>query len=142
MDDRKALKEYVDACELARETEEDIRRLKQRQKSAARESVKGSSPEYPYNERHFKVEGLAYPGADGARIREEERLLMERREKAERIRLQALGAMNLAPPRIQRIIRFRYFEGLPWGEVAARMGRQATEDGIRKEVDRYFRGKN
>ena len=42
------------------------------------------------------------------------------------------------PPRMQRIIRYKFFEEMTWGQVAVRMGRKATEEGIRKEFIRFM----
>ena len=39
---------------------------------------------------------------------------------------------------MQRIIRYRYLEGLTWEQVAMRMGRRATADSVRKELERFF----
>ena len=42
------------------------------------------------------------------------------------------------PPRMQRIIRYKVFDGLTWGQVAARMGRKATADSVKKEFQRFM----
>ena len=47
--------------------------------------------------------------------------------------------LNTISMRMQRIIRYRIFEELPWAEVAARMGRKATPDGIRKEYENFMK---
>ena len=39
--------QYIDACELIKETEEDITRLKKRRKLPVQDSVKGSMHEFP-----------------------------------------------------------------------------------------------
>ena len=46
--------------------------------------------------------------------------------------------MNTIPVRMQRIIRYKYFEGMSWEQVADRIGRMATGDSVRMEVDRFF----
>ena len=46
--------------------------------------------------------------------------------------------MLTIPARMQRIVRYRYLEGLSWEQVAARMGRGATADGVRKELERFL----
>lgn len=138
MDSRQILEEYVDACELIKETEEDIKRLKKKRKTIEQDSVRGSNPEYPYNEQHFKVEGTAFTYEDDTRIRREEEILEERKQHAEQIRQQAQGIINQAPVRIQRIIRFRYMQKLPWDQVASRMHGGATVESVRKELKRFF----
>ena len=46
--DVKILEDYMDAMELIKETEEDIRRLKRRRKTIIQTNVKGSNPDFPY----------------------------------------------------------------------------------------------
>ena len=47
--------------------------------------------------------------------------------------------INTIPVRMQRIIRYRVFEELQWAEVATKMGRKATPDGIRKEYENFMK---
>ena len=45
--DKKLLSDYIDACELIRETEQQIRRLRAKQSETTQDSVRGSNPEFP-----------------------------------------------------------------------------------------------
>lgn len=137
--DKEILKEYVDACRLIEETEEDIKRLNKKKRAIVQTNVSGSNPEFPYQPMHFHIEGTAFTYGDADKLRLEEKLLEERKAEAEKIKLQVQQYMNTLPRRMQRIIRFRYFEELSWGEVAKRMGRNATEESIRKEFDRFLK---
>ena len=47
--------------------------------------------------------------------------------------------MNTIPQRMQRIIRYRIFEELPWGQVAIKMGRRATADSVRMEYTNFMK---
>lgn len=49
--------------------------------------------------------------------------------------------MNTLPKRMQRIIRFRFFEENSWEEVANHMGRNATADSVRMEFERFLKEK-
>ncbi len=135
--DRKILKDYVDAVELAKETEEDIRRLREKKKETAHICVRGSNPEFPYQEQHFSMEGTAFTWKDDNLLLNEEKVLLERKQKADKIRTLAQKEVNKAPVRMQRIIRFRYFENLSWEDIANRMGRTCTGDSVRKEFERF-----
>lgn len=139
--DKRILEDYIDACELIRETQEDIRKLNKRKKTVIQTNVKGSNPKWPYEEKHFLIEGTTFSYQDDAQLRYEEKLLEERKANAERIKIQAEAALNQAPVRIQRIIRMKYFEKKSWEEVAHYLGRKATADSIRMEIDRYFKEK-
>ena len=68
--DKKLLSDYIDACELVRETEQQIRRLQEKQSETTQDSVRGSNPEFPYNSQHFKIEGTTFSMRDDTRLLE------------------------------------------------------------------------
>lgn len=139
--DKRILTDYIDACELIKETEEDIRRLNRKKKTLVQTNVKGSNPDFPYEPKHFHVEGCVFSYNDDSQLRYEERILEKRKANAEKIKLQVEGLINQAPVRIQRIIRKKFFEGKSWEEVAKQMGRKATADSIRMELERFLKEK-
>lgn len=53
--DKRILEEYIDACEVIKEAEAEIRKLESKKSITANETVSGSNPEFPYNPQHFKV---------------------------------------------------------------------------------------
>lgn len=136
--DKQILKDYVDACELVKETEEDIRRLKAKKGHTIQDSVRGSMHDFPYAPQSFHIEGTEYTYADDRQLQEEERLLLQRKEHAEQIRLQAQQYINFAPVRIQRIIRMRYMKKMSWNEIAGKMGGRATESSLKMELHRFL----
>ena len=66
--DRRMLDQYIDACELIRETEEEILNLESMQMRVVQDSVRGSNPEYPYEQRRFKIEGVELQYIDSIRL--------------------------------------------------------------------------
>lgn len=139
--DRKILQEYMDACELVKETEQDIERLQKKEKTILTGNVKGSMADFPYTETHFKIAGTAFDVEDDIQLRMEEKMLRERKEQAAVIRKQVEEWMNTIPVRMQRIIRYKFFEKLSWEETARRIGRRATGDGIRMELNNFMKNK-
>lgn len=139
MNNKQVLKDYVDACELVKETEADISRLREKRKMITQATVRGSNPDFPYQPQSFTVSGTAFDYKDDKNLRYEEKLLEERKEYAEQIRLQAQAVINRAPVRIQRIIRMRYMEGMKWNAIADKLGRGMTEDSARMELTNYLK---
>ncbi|MDO4272694.1 MAG: RNA polymerase subunit sigma-70 [Eubacteriales bacterium] len=133
------LYDYIDACELVKETEEDIRKLKKKRKTIVQTNVSGSNPDFPYNPQHFKIQGTVFTYSDDFQLRMEERLLEERKGNAEKIKTQVESWMNTIPNRMQRIIKYRIFEKESWEQVAKRLGRKATGEGIRMEYQRFMK---
>lgn len=137
--DKTILEEYIDACELVRETEKDIRRLEKKKKTIVQDKVKGSMPGFPYVEKNFRIAGtLLYETADNDALRYEEKLLIKRKENAERKKHEVEAFMNTIPARMQRIIRFKYFEGMSWEQTAQQIGRKATADSVRMELNNFL----
>lgn len=139
--DKRILSDYIDACELIKETERDIKRLNKKKKTIIQTNVKRSNPEFPYELQHMRIEGTTFSYSDDSYLRYEEKLLEERKANAERIKMQAEAIINTAPVRIQRIIRMKYFEGKSWEAVAFQMGRKATADSVRMELERFLEKK-
>ena len=136
--DKRILEQYIDAEEVIKETERDIERLRKRRKTIVSGSVKGSMHDFPYAETHFKLEGTSFTYEEDDRLREEEKLLEERKENAKLIKIQVQQWMNSLSTRMQRIIRYKFFEELSWEQVADQMGRKATGESIRKEFYRFL----
>lgn len=139
MNARQILNDYADACELVSETEDDIAELKKKRAIVASDKVKGSMNEHPYAPQSFTVEGLVYDEKRVERLERERALLEERKQRAESVRVQALGIINQAPTRIQRIIRYRCMERLTWKEVAEKMDNRTTEKSVQKEFERFLK---
>ena len=135
------LSDYIDACELVKETEADIKKLQKKRKTVVQTNVKGSNPEWPYQEQHFHIAGTAFTYVDDGQLRMEERLLEERKANAEKVKREVEAWMIHIPNRMQRIIRYKFFEGENWEKVADRLGRKATGDSVRMEFERFFREK-
>lgn len=136
MVDKKIIYEYVDAKELVKETEEDIR--KHRKSISVKDKVKGSNPEFPYNPQSFSISGDIECDID---FDEEEKVLEERKTNAKKIKIKAEKVINTASVRMQRIIRFRVMRDLTWNEVAERMGGNCTGDSVRMEFQNWMKKK-
>ena len=140
--DKRILNQYIDACKVVDETREEIRKLKKNRKRILADTVKGSSYDFPYTLKTYRTEGLAYSVVkDPDELDRLEVVLKERLQNAERIKHQVEAWLNTIPMRMQRIIRYRIFERLSWNEVAIRMGRRATADGVRKEYENFMKEK-
>lgn len=139
--EKNILSDYIDCCELLKETERDIRRLKKKRKTIVQTNVSGSNPEFPYNPQHFKIAGTTFTYEEDARLRMEEQLLEERKKLCAGMKLDVEEWLNTISKRMQRIIRYKIFEGLTWEQTAARIGRKATGDAIRMEFNNFIKEK-
>ncbi len=136
--DKKVLSDYIDACEFIRDTEAEIKKLEKRRR-VVQDKVKGSNPEFPYEERSFSLHGTTETLAEAGRLARERQTLEDQKAEAEELKLQVEEWMQEIPFRMQRIIRYKFFRGLTWEEVATLMGRQGTGEGIKKEFQRFMK---
>ena len=136
--DKNILSQYIDACELIKETEEEIKKLNRKKKTVIQTNVSGNNPEFPYNPQHFKVQGTTFSVRDDSQLRYQQKILEERRRQAEQLKTNVEEWLNTIPPRMQRIIKYKVFEELTWQQVARKIGRKATETSVKKEYQRFF----
>lgn len=137
--DKQILQDYIDACELIKETEQDIQRLQRKKKTVIQTNVKGSNPEFPYQEQHFKIHGTAFTYTEDGKLRWKEKLLEEQKAAAEEKKRLVEEWMLTVPARMQRIIRFKFFQKKSWEEVAMQMKGKNTENGLKKEFERFMK---
>ena len=137
--DKQILYQYIDACELVKETEQEIERIRRRRREIVTDKVRGSSYDFPFGQISYTVRGIPYDAQDQEMLDRKERILEERKAAAEAVKMQVEEWMVTVPPRMQRIIRYKVFEGMTWEEVAQRMGRKATTDSVRMEFQNFMK---
>jgi len=137
--DKSILNDYIDACENIKDIEKHIQKLMKRKKTIIQTNVSGSNPNFPYEKKHFKVQGIQFSYVDEDRLKAEEKILEERKEKAEKLKLEVEKWLNTIPNRKQRIIRYRIFDGMTWEQVARKIGRKATGDSVRMEYNNFMK---
>lgn len=138
---KQLLNDYIDACELIKETELELERLQGKRSTMVMDKVSGSMSDFPYAQTSFKVEGVIDIGHNENAIRQQEQILIERKKNAERIKHQVERWMNKVPVRMQRIIKYHFFEGLSWEKSADRIGKNTTGDSLRKDFERFLQKK-
>ncbi len=74
-------------------------------------------------------------------LHRQEQILEERKKQANEIKIRTEAWMNTIPVRMQRIIQYKIFENLSWEEVAKKMGRKATGNSLRMELERFLKEK-
>jgi len=134
-----ALNDYIDAKELYDETVKEIARLQRRKGTVLQDSVKGSMQEFPYAAKNFHVAGIVYSPEDDSKLRQDEDILAERARTTGETKRKVELYINRIPARMQRIIKYKLFEEKTWEEVATRLGRNATEDSVKKEFQRFIK---
>ena len=135
--DKKILEDYIDACEFIKEKEADIKKL-EKKKRFVQDKVRGSNPDWPYEERSFSLGGSVETIEDASALAREKRIL-EQRKRASDLKLGVDEWMKEIPFRMQRIIRYKFFDELTWEEVAMLMGRKCTANGVRMEFNNFMK---
>ena len=130
----------MDACEVVKETEQEIKKISEKRRQIVQDSVKGSSHEFPYTAQTYHLEGLAYNSVQrDDNLEKKEMLLRERLKIANQKKTEVEVWLNTIPCRMQRIIRYKFFQNLTWEQVAGKMGRKTTADSIRMEYVNFMK---
>ena len=136
--DKKILEDYIDACAFIKDTEAEIARL-EKKKRYVQDKVRGSNPDWPYEERSFNIGGTTETVPDSAALAKERQILDEQRRIALDLKLGVEEWMKEIPFRMQRIIKYKFFNRLSWEEVATLMGKKCTSDSVKKEFQRFMK---
>lgn len=131
------LKDYIDACELVKETEADIQKL--RKTEVVHDKVSGSNPDFPFQAQNFNISGQVEHYMESSELEKEKQLLQDRMVKARYKKIMVEKWMANAPARIQRLVRLKYFERLSWEQVAERLGGNSSGESIKKEFQRFMK---
>ena len=136
--DKKILEDYIDACAFIKDTEAEIARL-EKKKRYVQDKVRGSNPDWPYEERSFNIGGTTETVPDSSALAKERQILDEQRKIAMDLKLGVEEWMKEIPFRMQRIIKYKFFNRLSWEEVAKLMGKKCTADSVKKEFQRFMK---
>lgn len=131
------LMDYIDACELVKETEADIQKL--RKTEMVHDKVSGSNPDFPFQAQNFNISGQVEHYMESSELEKEKQLLQDRMVKARYKKIMVEKWMANAPARIQRLVRLKYFERLSWEQVAERLGGNSSGESIKKEFQRFMK---
>lgn len=131
------LMDYIDACELVKETEADIQKL--RKTEVVHDKVSGSNPDFPFQAQNFNISGQVEHYMESSELEKEKQLLQDRMVKARYKKNMVEKWMANAPARIQRLVRLKYFERLSWEQVAERLGGNSSGESIKKEFQRFMK---
>lgn len=104
------------------------------------DSVRGSSPYFPYLEHSIRIEGIDYKGYSN-RINRLQRRLQGQLEELMDITDKAYEYIEgIDDSLIRQILTYRYINGLSWTQVAAHIGGGNTADSVRMAHNRFFQG--
>ena len=138
--DKKILEDYIDACAFIKDTEAEIARL-EKKKRYVQDKVRGSNPDWPYEERSFNIGGTTETVQDSAALAKERQILDEQRRIAIDLKLGVEEWMKEIPFRMQRIIKYKFFNRLSWEEVATLMKCKGGGESMRREFYRFMNKK-
>lgn len=131
------LENYRAALDELKDLEDRYGRLSSRLDTIA-DTVKGSSPEFPYTAHTIQIGGISKRQEDA--IRKVDRLRRERMEQAQ-VQLAEIEEFisSITDAKVRRMVTLRYVDGLTWRQVAKRMyGSPYFEDTARMRVKRFL----
>lgn len=138
---KQLLKEYVDACVLVEESKERLEKIKNSRVGTTSDCVQASLKEFPYTRTTLKIEGAVPDDLEykNSMLHLQEEEVKKQMAKAAVIKQQVEEYMYKIPLRMQRIIRYKYFDNMSWEQVADRIGRGATGSSLQMEFNRFLK---
>ena len=111
-------KNLKDIAKIRREIKGLELMIHSNRKTMATDVVSGSSDEFPYSVRHFRIEGVDQSRESVLQMR-----LQRKKKKLERELLKVEKYLDqIEDPEIRQIVRLRYELGMSWNDVAAKCG--------------------
>lgn len=136
--DKKILEDYIDACAVLEKTEAEIKRLEQKKKTILKTNVEGSNPNWPYEKKHFTIQGTEISYKEDGQLKIEKQIKKKQMQDAAELKQMVEEWMLTIPFRMRRIIEYKFFHELTWDEVAKLMGRKCTGESVRQEYRRFM----
>lgn len=121
---KEELEQLNDLRKEISELEAAISRIKQQNAEQATDKVRASGREFPYIDGYKKISGINMAAVKKRKelICKKEKLLKERRHKAEETELKIMEYINsVSDSRTRRIMQYRYVEGFSWEKIASIM---------------------
>lgn len=139
MIDKELLEQISALNKELQDLRERLKKLENKELKIVKDSVQGSSTNYPYIKHSCVVEGVEYPKTKNARyiyrkqIKNKERKLDKLINKLE----YELNYIEDKDSEIREIIRHRYEDNMSWVQIMFKMGYN-NEDTARKKIERFL----
>lgn len=132
------LEQYRDMRQEAKLWEKELADLRRKYGGVVKDTVSGSSAEYPYTTHPITIAGVQTK--PNQRIARREKRLQDRKEKLETMLDEIDAAIDELPDsQLRQIIQYHYIDGFSWVKTARMIGGKNTDDSVRKRVTRYFK---
>lgn len=102
------------------------------------DTVKGSSPYFPYVEHSIKIRGIDYKGYNEKIERLQRKLNRRVEELIDLVEDMNDYINNIDDSLIRQILTLRYINGLEWKQVAESIGGNNTADSVRMMHNRFL----
>lgn len=131
----KQLEQYEAMVKEKKLWEAELDALYKKYGGPVKDTVRGSSAEYPYTEHPVTIAGIQ-TRPNKRILRKEERLRRRRAEVAGQLEQIEDFIDGLEDSQLRQIIHYRYIRGYSWVKTAQMMG--TKESAARMAVKRYF----
>lgn len=132
----KQLEQYNDMRREALLWERELQALQRKAGGVVKDTVRGSSADYPYTEHPVTIAGVRTK--PNQRILRRQRLLEERRARLEEQLEEIDGFIDgLQDSQLRQIIQYHYIDGHSWVKTARLVNNK--ESAVRMKVQRYFK---
>ncbi len=135
-------KEFLDNIENInneiKDLEKRLIKIKNKECTVIKDSVKGSSTNYPYTKHSIQIEGVELPKNKHLK-RKYEKMIKSKKYKLEKLKVQLEYELNyVTDSTIRDIIRYKYNDGMTWLQIMFKM-KYNSESKARMKLERFFK---
>lgn len=131
------LEQYEALVKEKRLWEAELNTLHRKYGGTVKDTVRGSSAEYPYTSHPVTITGVQTK-PNKRILQKEARLKRRRAEVAEQLEQIEQFIDGLEDSQLRQIIHYRFVKGYSWVKTANLIGGKNTSDAIKKRVYRFF----
>lgn len=138
-------KEFLDSIEnISNELdslEKRLKRIENKEHTVTRDSVQGSSRNYPYTKHSMQIEGIEVPKNRHLKYKYR-KMIKSKKYKLEKLKVQLEYELNyVEDSTIRDIIRYKYNDGMTWLQVMFKMGYN-SESKAKMKLKRFLEKNN
>ena len=133
----KQLEQYISICNEIKIWRKALDKKWDKAGGVVKDTVLGSSTEYPYTAHPVTITGTPAPKN---KLRREEERYQKRVERCEAMKQEIEDFVNgLDDSQLRQIIHCRYIEGCSWVKTARMIGGGNSADAVKKRIYRHFK---
>ena len=140
MIDKELLEQITALHNEVEDLEKRLKKIENKENKIVKDSVKGSSSQFPYTQHSCVIEGVEYPKSKRSKYIYRKQIKDKKRKLDKLINKIEYELNYIEDSEIRQIIRYKYEDNLNWIQIMFKM-RYDSESKARMKLERFFEKK-